>query len=169
MTIQETTALPFTSRGGRNQQVARAGENFVAAELNKRGAYAVTFAGNMPKIDIIACNQNQSRTVHIQVKTKRTGTWHASIVDAHEMIEPSDPLAETVFWVFVDLGKVDEAPRYWIVPSWWIRNNIYKVHSAYLARHGGTRARNPNSKHHSIDEMRLAIWHEKWKVLGIFD
>jgi hypothetical protein len=38
------------SRGASNQQVARAGEHFVAAELNKRGAYAVTFAGNMPKI-----------------------------------------------------------------------------------------------------------------------
>jgi hypothetical protein len=54
------------SRGARNQQVGRAGEYFVVAELNKRGAFAVTFAGNMPKIDLMACNQNQSRTVHIQ-------------------------------------------------------------------------------------------------------
>lgn len=36
------------------QQVARAGEHFVAAELHRRGAYAVTFAGNMPDIDILA-------------------------------------------------------------------------------------------------------------------
>ena len=47
-----------SQRGARNQQVARAGEYFVAAELNKRGAFAVTFAGNMPKIDLMACNQN---------------------------------------------------------------------------------------------------------------
>lgn len=32
----------------RNQQTARAGEYFVAPELNRRGANAVTFAGNMP-------------------------------------------------------------------------------------------------------------------------
>jgi hypothetical protein len=32
-----------TSRGASNQQVARAGEHFVVAELNKRGAFAVTF------------------------------------------------------------------------------------------------------------------------------
>ena len=61
------------SRGASNQQVARAGEHFVAAELNKRGAFAVTFAGNMPKIDLLACNSHQSRTVQIQVKTKGAG------------------------------------------------------------------------------------------------
>ena len=65
------------SRGAGNQQVGRAGEYFVVAELNKRGAFAVPFAGNMPKIDLIACNHDESRTVHIQVKTKRGGkTWH---------------------------------------------------------------------------------------------
>jgi Holliday junction resolvase-like predicted endonuclease len=60
-------------RGAANQQVGRAGEYFVVAELNKRGAFAVPFAGNMPKIDLIACNHDQSRTIHIQVKTKRGG------------------------------------------------------------------------------------------------
>ena len=39
----------YKSRGASNQQVGRAGEYFVVAELNKRGAYAVPFAGNMPK------------------------------------------------------------------------------------------------------------------------
>ena len=48
------------SRGASNQQVARAGEHFVTAELNKRGAFAVTFAGNMPKIDLMACNQDRN-------------------------------------------------------------------------------------------------------------
>ncbi|MHB1355411.1 MAG: PDDEXK family nuclease, partial [Anaerolineae bacterium] len=69
------------SRGVKNQQVGRAGEYFVVAELNKRGAFAVPFAGNMPKIDLIACDNDESRTVFIQVKTKRGGrTWHASII-----------------------------------------------------------------------------------------
>ena len=111
-----------SQRGARNQQVARAGEYFVAAELNKRGAFAVTFAGNMPKIDLIACNQDQSRTVHIQVKTKRGGrTWHSSTVGSQPMSTPKD---ETNFWVFVDLGDLNASPRYWIVPDWWIRNNM---------------------------------------------
>ena len=33
--------------GARNQQTGQAGENFVAAELNRRGAYAVTFSGTL--------------------------------------------------------------------------------------------------------------------------
>jgi len=155
-----------TSRGARNQQVARAGEHFVVAELNKRGAFAVTFAGNMPKIDLIACNQDQSRTIHIQVKTKRGGrTWHSSIVGSKPMNPPAD---ETNFWVFVDLGDLNASPRYWVVPDWWIRDNIYRTHKAYLDSHGGKRARNPDSTHHAIDESRLKEWQGRWDILGIF-
>ena len=77
------------SHGASNQQVGRAGEHFVVGELNKRGAFAVPFAGNMPKIDILACNSDESRTVYIQVKTKRSGkSWHSSIVGSQPM-EPN--------------------------------------------------------------------------------
>ena len=155
-----------TSRGARNQQVGRAGEYFVVAELNKRSAFAVTFAGNMPKIDLMACNQDQSRTIHIQVKTKRGGrSWHSSIVGSKPMKPPAD---ETDFWVFVDLGDLNASPRYWVVPDWWIRNNIYRTHKAYLDSHGGKRARNPDSTHHAIDESRLKEWQGRWEILGIF-
>jgi len=157
-----------TRRGARNQQVARAGEHFVVAELNKRGAFAVTFAGNMPKIDLIACNQDQSRTVHIQVKTKRGGhRWHSSIVGCGPVTDP--PANETNFWVLVDLGDVNVSPRYWVVPDWWMRDNIYRSHEAWIASRGGTRPRNPDSTHHSIDETRLRQWGARWDILDIFE
>jgi hypothetical protein len=35
-------------------QVGQAGEHYVAAELHRRGAFAVTFSGNMPNIEILA-------------------------------------------------------------------------------------------------------------------
>jgi hypothetical protein len=165
MEMSKTQSKP--RRGARTQQAARAGEYFVAAELNKRGGFAVTFAGNMPKIDIIACNHDQIRTIHIQVKTKRGGkTWHASIVGCEPMDPPQD---ETNFWVFVDLGEESAAPRYWIVPDWWIRDNIYWEHKAYLDQHGGTRPGNPDSKHHSIHENRLEEWKNRWDILGVFN
>ena len=158
-----------TQRGARNQQVARAGEYFVVAELNKRKAYAVTFAGNMPHIDVMACNQDQTRTVHIQVKTKQKGHWHTSIREG-KLTEPSaNPKDETFYWVFVDLGDLNSVPRYWIVPDWWMRNDIYTAHQAYLEKHGGKRPGNPDSTHHSIDEKRLAEWKDRWDVIGIFD
>jgi hypothetical protein len=157
------------TRGARHQQVGRAGEYFVVAELHKRGAFAVTFAGNMPKMDMIACNHDQSRTIHIQVKTKRGGrSWQSSIVGSKHMEPPETSLEATDFWVFVDLGDLETAPRYWVVPDWWMRNDIYTAHQAYLDRHGGTRARNPDSKHHAIDERRLKEWRARWDILGIF-
>ena len=164
----ETVGKP-SSRGASNQQVARAGEHFVAAELNKRGAYAVTFTGNMPRIDLLACNSDQSRTVQIQVKTKKGGrSWHSTIVDCMALEEPANPLDVIKFWVFVDLGEYNAAPRYWIVHDWWMRNDIYRVHQEYLGRHGGRRARNPDATHHSIEEKRLLKWQGKWEILGIF-
>lgn len=62
----------------RNQQTARAGEYFVAPELNRRGANAVTFAGNMLDSDILAISLDKTRTVGIQVKTRRKGDWQTS-------------------------------------------------------------------------------------------
>jgi hypothetical protein len=160
--------VPATSRGARNQQVARAGEYFVLAELNRRGSHAVGFAGNMPKIDLMACSQSQERTVRIQVKTKRGGrTWHASTLAGRPSTPPAHPCDETSFWVLVDLGGRDTSPRYWIVPEWWMRNDIHIAHQSYLAAHGGKRARNQESTHHAIAEDRVAQWLGTWEVLGI--
>ena len=108
-----------TASGARNQQTARAGEHLVAAELKRRGVYAVTFAGNMPKIDILASDIKQSRTVTIQVKSKRAPTWQTSLNEAKLCRQPSD---ETSFWVFVDLSKPEQHPNYYIMPDWWVSN-----------------------------------------------
>ncbi len=154
-------------RGARNQLTARSGEYFVAAELHKRGAFAAPFAGDMPEIDLIACNPDRSRTVHVQVKTKRGGSkWQGSIEGCGPMRRRRN---ETNFWVFVSLGKTGESPRYWIVPDWWMRNDIHRAHQAYLKCHGGTRPGNPNSKHHSIEESRLEQWRDRWDIMGILD
>jgi hypothetical protein len=160
---------PAASRGARNQQVARAGEYFVLAELNKRGAHAVGFAGNMPRIDLMACNHSQDRTVSIQVKTKRGGlTWHARSTAGRPSTSRADGRDETSFWVLVDLGACDASPRYWIVPESWMRNDIYVAHQAYLASHGGKRARNEDSTHHAIAEKRVVRWQGTWDVLGLW-
>lgn len=46
------------------QQVARAGEYLVAAQVHLRGGYAVTFAGNMPGIDLIASGIGHTQDDH---------------------------------------------------------------------------------------------------------
>lgn len=148
------------------QQVGRVGEHFVAAELHRRGAYAVTFSGNMPAIDILASDVVRTRTVSLQVKTKTTGTWHTTTNRGRPRDEDPD---ETEFWVFVDIGRdADARPDYFVVPEWWVENSIHVEHEAYLARHGGQRARNPDSTHHAVPASRIEQWRERWDLLGIF-
>lgn len=155
------------------QQVARAGELFVAAELNRRGAYAVTFAGNMPEIDILASDQGQTRTVALQVKTKRTGTWQTTV---KEWTQRQPRVAGLRFWVLVDLkpsfrteGDTESTlmPSFYIIPERWMQQDIDRAHGNYLARHGGQRAVNPLSKHHAIAPNRLSEWFERWDILKI--
>jgi hypothetical protein len=145
--------------------VGQAGEHFVAAELHRRGAYAVTFSGNMPDIDILASNVDRSRTVSIQVKTKTAGTWQTTTRRGRRREEEPDA---TEFWVFVDIGRDPSTlPRYFIVPAWWIENSIYERHEAYLTKHGGKRARSSESTHHAIPLGAIEEWRDRWEVLGI--
>lgn len=67
--------------------------------------------------------------------------------------------------MFVDLGK--EHPEFYIVPMWWIENDIFKAHNKYLAEFGGHRAKNDASTHHAIPTSRIAQWRDRWDVLGI--
>lgn len=63
-----------------NQQVGRAGELFAAAEIHRRGGYAVTFAGNMPGIDMLASDRDNTHRVSVQVRTKgpNSAGWQTS-------------------------------------------------------------------------------------------
>jgi len=148
------------------QQVSRAGEHFVAAELHRRGAYAVTFAGNMPRIDILATSTEQTRTAAIQVKTMSAGSWQTSIKRGRAREVPTE--VETHFWVFVELKKPPAHPEFYVVPEWWIENDIHEAHNAYLAKHGGHRAVTEESTHHAIRRSRIQQWHEQWDQLGLF-
>lgn len=145
------------------QQVAQAGEQFVSAELHRRGAYAVTFSGNMPNIDILASDLEQQRTVSIQVKTKAAGTWHTTITRGEPREE--NP-AEDRYWVLVDIGRDPETrPDYYIVPEWWMVNHI---HSRYQEKPRGAWSKNPDSKHFAIIPKNIAEWRERWDLLAIF-
>ena len=67
--------------------VGRAGEHYVAAELNQRGAYASPWAGNLPGIDIVAMNQQMSSRAYIQVKTKgpKQKDWQSTIREGWDL------------------------------------------------------------------------------------
>ena len=160
MVATDTTpdsALRSGSRGTRNQQTARAGEFYVAAELCRRGAYAVILTGNMPGVDILASDADGKRVVQIQVKTKRSGTWHTVKRTANLELDRHAPR----FWVFVDLGQ-EGAPRYWVVPETAIVEMVKQGVAVW-------KQRNPNSRstHCAIREKSLTHWKGAWSILEI--
>ncbi|MFT8178371.1 hypothetical protein ACLXNF_12375 [Mycobacteroides chelonae] len=153
---------PFNRPKLTTQQVGSAGEHFVAAEIHRRGGYAVTFSGNMRDIDLLASDATHDRVIKIQVKTKTAGTWQTSTTRAQEREDPGE---ETDYWILVDLGK--QYPDFYVVPRWWMENDIHTAHGKYLADSGGHRVKNDASTHHAIPVARVAAWKGRWDVLGI--
>ncbi len=148
-----------------NLLTARAGEYFVAAELLRRGAYAEVLLEHNRDLDITAQDVSRSRSVSIQVITRRAGAWQCSIQEGR-LTQPNDN--ETCFWVFVHLPVPNGTPEYFIAPEWWVRNDIYEAHQDYLARHGGKRAVNQESQHHAIQPGRVTGWKDRWDILRLF-
>ena len=153
----------MTIKRGRSQQIGSAGQFYVAAELSRRGAHAAIYLGNMPNMDLVASNVDQSRTVSIQVKTRRSGTWHANNRDAEP--RKRNP-KEDRFWVFVDMLNLKD-PDYYIVPEWWLKNNMYEVCIAYAKKKGRKMELPFESDHHSIPLVRIEQWKDMWQLLRL--
>lgn len=88
-----------------------AGEHFVAGELAKRGWIATLTAKNTPAVDVLAERPGRDVFAAIQVKTRTPAYRYAWRVG-----NPG-PAGARDYYVFVDVGDIDEQPRYWVVPA----------------------------------------------------
>lgn len=75
----------------------------------------------MHDIDLLASDSSHDRVISIQVKTKTSDTWQTSTTRGRRLRAPE---VETKYWVLVDLGE--EYPEFYIVPKWWMENDIHK-------------------------------------------
>ena len=144
-------------------QVGRAGELFVAAELNRRGAFATLYLTNTPRVDVVATSPDGRRTAHIQVKTKgpRSSMWQWDIRKAVEETQaPTD-----YFMVLVDL--VPSQPDYYIVPLRDVAIQCYEHRKVWLKERGGERPRTPGSTHLAIRQAWIEAGKDDWHVLGV--
>jgi hypothetical protein len=88
-----------------------AGEFLVAGEISKRGWIATLTAKNTPDVDVLAAQPEGDSYARIQVKTRTPAYKYAFRVAKVRLTGERD------FFVFVDLGGVDERPRYYVVPA----------------------------------------------------
>lgn len=93
----------------KNNEIGKAGEFFVAAELARRGFKVSVLLGNAEYYDILAVNAN-SKCITIQVKTTSSKRRCWTLNETKTKVDSS------FFWVFVSLNNL-ENPNYHVVPS----------------------------------------------------
>jgi len=137
------------------------GEYFVAAELSRRGYIASITLRNTKGIDVLASNEDASKSVGIQVKTNhiKRKKWllNKKSEDYHN---------KNLYYVFVNLKDVGEKPEYHIVPSQKVADYVTKTHREWLATPGkkGQQHRDNTMRIFRDDEDQYL---EKWELLGL--
>jgi hypothetical protein len=111
-----------------------AGEYFVAGELSRLGYVASITLRNTRGIDILASNADATRSVAIQVKTRRD-SGSAWVLNKKSEEAPDGDVADNLFYVFVSLNGA-AAPSYHIVPRLAVAEYIRDDHAKWLASPG---------------------------------
>jgi hypothetical protein len=141
--------------------VGVSGEYFVAAELSRRGHVASISLRNTRGLDILATNQDATRSITIQVKTSQLDHKDWMLSEKSE-----DFISDTHFYVFVGLRGVEERPSFRIVPSRVVAKRISTGHKAWLKtlrRDGRKHADTPMRVFSDPEDEFL----ERWDLLGL--
>ena len=138
-----------------------AGEYFVAAELSRRGYVASISLRNTRGIDILATNQDATRSITIQCKTSQ---FARKVWVLNEKSE--DFVSDTHFYIFVLLGDVSARPRYYVVSSREVAAYVSKTHQKWLQtprRDGQPHVDNPVRNFADPNDDYL----ERWDLLSL--
>jgi hypothetical protein len=138
-----------------------AGEYFVAAELSRLGYIASISLRNTRGIDILATNQDGSRSVTIQCKTSQKTQKRWVLSDKSEAF-----VSSTHFYVFVLLGAAGERPRYHVVPSRDVARFLKADHKKWISTPG------KDGRKHVDNPVRVFTdkddkYEERWDLLGL--
>jgi hypothetical protein len=143
------------------RETARRGIAAAIAELEQRGA-RVDRATSLRSANTLRVVAPDGKPAEVYVKTRASGTWQTDTRKGSPSDERRD---ERRFWLFVDLTADPSA--FYLVPAWWVENDIYEIYQRDLARFGGSRPRSPHSTHHGIKEERIVQWRDRWDILGL--
>jgi hypothetical protein len=138
-----------------------AGEYFVAAELSRRGYIASISLRNTRGIDILATNQDATRSVTIQCKTNQTTARKWLLNEKSERFE-----ADSHFYIFVALGKPMNRPRFHIVPSKVVAERTKRGHRKWLETPGKKGQKHQDTKMRQFGDLHDEFL-EKWVLLGL--
>jgi hypothetical protein len=138
-----------------------AGEYFVAAELSRRGYIASISLRNTRGIDILATNQDGSRSITIQCKTNQSAARKWLLNEKSETF-----VSENHFYVFVALGKPTDRPRYHVVPSRVVAERTRRGHEKWLDTPGRKGQQHRDTKVRQFADLEDEFL-ERWDLLGL--
>lgn len=138
-----------------------AGEYFVAAELSRRGHIASISLRNTRGIDILATNQEASRSITIQCKTNQFARKAWILNEKSEVFFSDDH-----FYIFVALGGVRERPSYYVVPSSVVSEHTKITHRTWLQTPGRTGQKHVDTPMRKFSDPNDQ-YREKWELLGL--
>lgn len=138
-----------------------AGEYFVAAELSRRGYVASITLRNTRGIDILASNEDATRTVGIQVKTNQGAASEWVLTSKIE----EETTAEKLYMVFVSLNGLG-IPRYHVVPRGVVAEYAAVNHQKWLDTPGrGGRPHKDTTMRKFRDPEGQYL--DRWDILGL--
>jgi hypothetical protein len=138
-----------------------AGEYFVAAQLSARGYIASVTLRNTGGIDIVCSNSEASKTVSIQVKTRRQKAREWML---NQKVE--DYYADNLFYVFVTLNDHEQAPDYFIVSSKIVATYSKVTHKKWLGSPGRSGALHNDTTMRKFREKDKKYLN-RWDLLGL--
>jgi hypothetical protein len=138
-----------------------AGEYYVAAELSRRGHIASISLRNTRGIDILATNQEGTRSITIQVKTNQIAKPVWILNEKAERFH-----ADNHFYVFVCLSDYEKRPEFHIVPSAVVAEHIRADHSSWLARPGRNGVEHSDSAIRKFEDTEKKYL-EQWALLRL--
>jgi len=138
-----------------------AGEYYVAAELSALGYIASITLRNTKGIDIVCSNSDATKTVSIQVKTRRHKAREWML---NQKVE--DYYADNLFYVFVTLNDHEQAPDYFIVSSKIVADYSRVTHKEWLSTPGRAGAiHNDTTMRKFRDKEEKYL--NRWDFLGL--
>jgi hypothetical protein len=137
--------------------VGVAGEYFVAAELSRRGYIASISMRNTRGIDILATNEEATRSITIQCKANQDGGASWILNKKSEDFAPQNH-----FYVFVALTSPEERPRYHVVPASVVADYTTRTHREWLA---GDKRRKDSAIRNFRDKEGAYL--DRWDLLDL--
>lgn len=156
------------------QLIAQWGEHLACTELNRRGFFSTPFAGNLPEIDILCCDENL-RTIPIQVKAFR-GNSFPSTADKYmdvefdkenrQIVKPKKDIPNPdLIYLLIKLGGEYGQDEFYLLRKKDLFVVQYNYYRDWLKKYDNLRPNKPRSLHCSVMLKYLKKYKDNWDVL----